>query len=74
MQLSHKPQVLLIDEPFRGLDNRAKISMVESLRCVLETGCAILFASHETSWSESIAVRGLVIADQRLQERSEVRA
>ena len=74
MQLSHKPQVLLIDEPFRGLDNRAKISMVESLRCVLETGCAILFASHETSWSESIAVRGLVIADQTLQERSEVRA
>lgn len=74
MQLSHKPQVLLIDEPFRGLDTQAKIAMVESLRCVLETGCAILFASHETSWSESIAVRGLVIADQMLQERSGVRA
>ena len=74
MQLSHKPQVLLIDEPFRGLDTNSKTAMVESLRCVLETGCAILFASHETSWSESIAVRGLVIADQRLQERSEVRA
>jgi energy-coupling factor transport system ATP-binding protein len=74
MQLSHKPQVLLIDEPFRGLDTNAKIAMVESLRCVLETGCAILFASHEAGWSEGIAVRGLVIADQRLQERSEVRA
>lgn len=74
MQLSHKPQVLLIDEPFRGLDTKAKIAMVESLRCVLETGCAILFASHEITWSKSIAVRGLVIADQRLQERSEVRA
>lgn len=74
MQLSHKPQVMLIDEPFRGLDTKAKIAMVESLRCVLETGCAILFASHETAWSESIAVRGLVIANQRLQERSGVRA
>jgi energy-coupling factor transport system ATP-binding protein len=74
MQLSHKPLALLIDEPFRGLDGRAKIAMVESLRCVLETGCAILFASHETSWSESIAVRGLVIKDQTLQEQSEVRA
>jgi energy-coupling factor transport system ATP-binding protein len=74
MQLSHKPQALLIDEPFRGLDGRAKTAMVESLRCVLETGCAILFASHETSWSESIAVRGLVIKDQTLQEQSEVRA
>lgn len=74
MQLSHKPRVLLIDEPFRGLDTQAKIAMVESLRCVLETGCAILFASHETSWAESIAVRGLVIADQKLQERTGVRA
>lgn len=74
MQLSHKPQVMLIDEPFRGLDTKAKIAMVESLRCVLETGCAILFTSHETAWSESIAVRGLVIANQRLQERSGVRA
>lgn len=74
MQISHKPRVLLIDEPFRGLDTRAKIAMVESLRCVLETGCAILFASHETSWAQSIAVRGLVIADQVLRERSEVRA
>lgn len=74
MQLSHKPRVLLIDEPFRGLDTRAKIAMVESLRCVLETGCAILFASHETSWSNSIAVRGLEIVNQRLRERSEVRA
>lgn len=74
MQLSHKPQALLIDEPFRGLDSGAKIAMVESLRCVLETGCAILFASHETSWSESIALRGLVIKDQTLQQRLEVRA
>ena len=74
MQLSHKPQVLLIDEPFRGLDTAAKIAMVESLRCVLETGCAILFASHEPAWSESIAVRSLVIRDQRLQERLEVRS
>lgn len=74
MQLSHKPQVLLIDEPFRGLDSKAKIAVVESLRCVLETGCAILFASHEAGWSESIAVRGLVISDQRLREDSEVSA
>lgn len=74
MQLSHKPQVLLLDEPFRGLDTQAKIAMVESLRCVLETGCAILFASHETSWSGSIAVRGLVIEDQTLKERLEVKA
>lgn len=74
MQLSHKPQVLLIDEPFRGLDPEAKVAMVETLRCVLETGCAILFASHEADWSQSIASKGLVIANQKLLGRAVVSA
>ena len=72
MQLSHKPQVLLVDEPFRGLDLRARELMVESLRCVAETGCAVLFASHEKRWSRALASRKLVIASQQLLESTEV--
>jgi energy-coupling factor transport system ATP-binding protein len=72
MQLSHKPQVLLVDEPFRGLDLRARELMVESLRCVAETGCAVLFASHESRWSQALASRKLVIASQQLLESTEV--
>lgn len=72
MQLSHKPQALLVDEPFRGLDLRARELMVESLRCVAETGCAVLFASHERRWSQALASRKLVIASQQLLESSEV--
>ena len=74
MQLSHKPHALLVDEPFRGLDLRALELMVESLRCVAETGCALLFASHEKRWSQALASRKLVIADQRLLESNEVMA
>lgn len=74
MQLSHKPHALLVDEPFRGLDLRARELMVESLRCVAETGCAVLFASHEKRWSQALASRKLVIADQRLLESNEVMA
>ena len=74
MQLSHKPNALLVDEPFRGLDPRARELMVESLRCVTETGCAVLFASHEKRWSQALASRKLVIADQRLLESNEVMA
>jgi energy-coupling factor transport system ATP-binding protein len=72
MQLSHKPQVLLVDEPFRGLDLRARELMVESLRCVAETGCAVLFASHESRWSQALASRKLFIASQQLLESTEV--
>ncbi|MDP4756734.1 MAG: hypothetical protein NWR78_06270, partial [Aquiluna sp.] len=74
MQLSHKPQALLVDEPFRGLDLRARELMVESLRCVAETGCAVLFASHEKRWSQALASRKLVISNQRLLELNEVKA
>ena len=74
MQLSHKPLALLIDEPFRGLDPIAREMMVESLRCVAETGCALLFASHEQSWSSALATRKLTIQNLELKESFEVRA
>ena len=74
MQLSHKPQVLLIDEPFRGLDPSARDMMVESLACVLETGCAIVFASHEATWSKSLATKKLVINNKTLSEVTQVSA
>jgi energy-coupling factor transport system ATP-binding protein len=74
MQLSHKPQALLVDEPFRGLDLRARELIVESLRCVAETGCAVLFASHEGSWSEALASRKLEIRERVLVQVAEVNA
>lgn len=74
MQLSHKPKVLLIDEPFRGLDPLAKDQVSETLRCVQETGCAILFASHEASWASSLATRKLEIQGQQLKVIASVSA
>ena len=74
MQLSHKPKVLLIDEPFRGLDPRAKDQVSETIRCVQETGCAVLFASHEASWAAALASRRLAIVNQELSEIASVKA
>jgi len=47
LQLSHKPAVLALDEPTRGLDSGAKVALAEVLACVQETGTAILSASHD---------------------------
>lgn len=74
MQLSHKPSVLLIDEPFRGLDPVAKSQVSETLRCVQETGCAVLFASHETTWANALATRRLAIENLQLREIARVSA
>lgn len=54
-QLSHKPALLLIDEPTRGLDPQSRADMAETLRCVSETGTAVVFASHDESWSTALA-------------------
>jgi len=47
LQMSHKPLVLTLDEPTRGLDAGAKIALAEVLACVQETGTAIISASHD---------------------------
>jgi energy-coupling factor transporter ATP-binding protein EcfA2 len=47
LQMSHKPLVLALDEPTRGLDAGAKAALAEVLACVQETGTAILSASHD---------------------------
>jgi energy-coupling factor transport system ATP-binding protein len=46
IQLSHKPAVLLLDEPMRGLDEAARSALAEVLACVVETGTAVVVASH----------------------------
>ena len=47
LQMSHKPFVLALDEPTRGLDHGAKMALTEVLACVQETGTAIISASHD---------------------------
>lgn len=55
MQLSHKPQLLLLDEPVQGLDSMARAQLGETLRCIQETGCAIIFATHDLFFARSLA-------------------
>jgi energy-coupling factor transport system ATP-binding protein len=57
MQLSFKPQLLLVDEPVKGLDPLARERAAEVLACVAETGCAILFATHDETFALSADTR-----------------
>jgi energy-coupling factor transport system ATP-binding protein len=59
MQLSFKPTLLLVDEPVKGLDPLARERVSEVLACVAETGCAILFATHDENFA--------VCADKRIE-------
>ena len=57
MQLSFKPQLLLVDEPVKGLDPIARERAAEVLACVAETGCAIVFATHDETFALSADTR-----------------
>ena len=57
MQLSFKPTLLLVDEPVKGLDPLARERAAEVLACVAETGCAILFATHDEKFAAAANTR-----------------
>jgi ABC-type Mn2+/Zn2+ transport system ATPase subunit len=63
MQLCHKPQLLLLDEPVQGLDSRSRAQLAETLRCVQETGCAIVFATHDLFFAKSFADKTISLTD-----------
>ena len=67
IQLAFKPGLLLIDEPTRGLDPAARADMAETLRCVAETGCAVLFATHDHGWADALTSTSWSMVDGELQ-------
>lgn len=61
LQLSWKPRVILVDEPTRGLDEVSRTAMAEVLRCVAETGTAVVFASHDHAFISDLGCRVLAL-------------
>jgi energy-coupling factor transporter ATP-binding protein EcfA2 len=69
VQLSHKPAVLLLDEPMRGLDEAARHALLEVLACVVETGTAVVVASHHAEHGDIPHDRLLEIDNGILSEQ-----
>ena len=64
--LLHRPEVLILDEPFDGLDANAALVMKGVLREMAEHGKTILFSSHILEVVERICTRISVIDKGRL--------
>jgi len=52
--LLHEPELLVLDEPFAGLDPVAVQTLAEVLRDEAERGAAVLFSSHQLELVEDI--------------------
>jgi ABC-2 type transport system ATP-binding protein len=71
--LVHDPSVLLLDEPFNGMDPRQRLHMMGLLRRMAAAGRVILFSSHILEEVERLAERVLVIVAGRLAASGDFR-
>ncbi len=53
--LVHRPAVLLLDEPFNGMDPRQRMHLMDLLRSMGENGRTVLFSSHILEEVEQVA-------------------
>lgn len=64
--LVHQPAVLLLDEPFNGMDPRQRLQMIELLRKEAERGRVIVFSTHILEELHQLAEEVLVVVSGRL--------
>ena len=72
--LVHDPAVLLLDEPFNGLDPRQRLQMMGLLRTLGRQGRTILFSSHILEEVEEVCDTVQVMIAGRLAASGDYRA
>ena len=70
--LIHKPKVLLLDEPFVGLDPKASLDLKNMMHEMCEEGCAIFFSTHVLEVAEKLCNKIAIIKAGRLVESGEM--
>ncbi len=72
--LVHEPRLVLLDEPFNGLDPRQRLQMMRLLEARADAGTAILLSSHILEEIEGVSSRILVMIAGRLAASGDYRA
>ena len=71
--LVHDPGVLVLDEPFNGMDPRQRLHMMDLFRSLAADGATVLVSSHILEEVERVAERVLVVVAGRLAASGEFR-
>jgi ABC-2 type transport system ATP-binding protein len=72
--LVHDPPVLVLDEPFNGMDPRQRLQMFELLRRMADEGRTVLLSSHILEEVERLADSVLVVYAGRLAAAGDFRS
>ena len=64
--LIHSPKLLILDEPFVGLDPKAALTLKNLMRELCEKGCAIFFSTHVLDVAEKLCNKIAIIKNGKL--------
>ena len=64
--LLHRPRLVLFDEPFTGLDDRAVGLIADRLRALAAGGAIVVLATHDLDLADGLVTRVALIRDGRL--------
>ena len=69
--LIHSPRLLLLDEPFTGLDQSSSAALVNRLQALKRDGCLIVLATHDLDVAEGLLSRALYLRNGRVVGQDE---
>lgn len=64
--LIHKPKLLVLDEPFVGLDPKAAHTLKEIMKEICDEGSAIFFSTHVLEVAEKLCNKIAIIKDGKI--------
>ena len=64
--LVHEPKLLILDEPFVGLDPKAAVILKDMMREICANGGAVFFSTHVLDVAEKLCNKVAIIKDGRL--------
>jgi len=64
--LIHGPRLVLLDEPFTGLDDASTAALVARLRGLRDEGAMIILATHDLDLAEGLLDEALFLRDGRM--------
>ena len=62
----HKPKLMILDEPFVGLDPQASVILKQKMHALCEEGSAIFFSTHVLDVAEKLCNKAAIIRNGEL--------